>query len=203
MTLDDHWQSLEELRAARLAARQAGDTALAAALDEQIYAGYLELTRGGTTPRGLPWPSPVDPLWEGADAIRALAEAVDAQTTAIYAAIAARPQTEARSVVVTPGPSGNLTIQFLRAFAAPPIVVATNGETAATADQWFPIIVTTALTASQFACAFVRHDGIPITSGSRRLNYIAMAAGATTRPAPAGDDGGPSPVDDPEPEAAP
>ena len=39
----------------------------------------------GTTPNGLPYPDPTDPLTEGADAIRALAESVDdALTGALF-----------------------------------------------------------------------------------------------------------------------
>lgn len=47
---------------------------------ERLHATYLELVRGGVTPTGLPYPAPTDPLSEGADAIRALAEAVDVMT---------------------------------------------------------------------------------------------------------------------------
>lgn len=50
---------------------QAGDI-------DGAHARYLELVRGGVTPvAALPYPDPTDPVAEGADAIRALAEAVD------------------------------------------------------------------------------------------------------------------------------
>jgi hypothetical protein len=51
------------------------------ALREELFAAYLAGRAaslfGGTTPAGLPWPAPTDPVAAGADAIRALAEAVD------------------------------------------------------------------------------------------------------------------------------
>lgn len=45
---------------------------------EQLQARYRLIGRGGTTPGGLPYPYPTDPVSEGASAIRALAEAIDA-----------------------------------------------------------------------------------------------------------------------------
>lgn len=46
-------------------------------LREQLHTRYLELGRGAVTPGGLPYPDPTDPVAEGANAIRALAEALD------------------------------------------------------------------------------------------------------------------------------
>lgn len=46
---------------------------------EAAHARYLELERGATTPGGYPYPDPTDPVAEGAAAIRALAEAVQAR----------------------------------------------------------------------------------------------------------------------------
>lgn len=46
-------------------------------LADQLHARYLQLERGAVTPGGLPYPSPSDPVAEGADAIRALAQALD------------------------------------------------------------------------------------------------------------------------------
>lgn len=46
-------------------------------LADEVHARYLALPRGGTTPSGLPYPSPTDPVAAGADAIRALAESTD------------------------------------------------------------------------------------------------------------------------------
>jgi hypothetical protein len=51
-------------------------TDLSALMDETITR-YNELERGGVTDGGLPYPDPTDPISEGADAIRALAEALD------------------------------------------------------------------------------------------------------------------------------
>lgn len=73
-------------------------TAAAAADDvdpeilEQLHSRYLDLVRGGNTPTGLPYPSPTDPLAEGADAIRALAEAIDVYTIA-WSRITGKPAT--------------------------------------------------------------------------------------------------------------
>jgi hypothetical protein len=61
---------------AELAALPPGDPA-APALIDRLHAAYLVTPRGGTTGGGLPYPSPTDPVAAGADAIRALAEAVD------------------------------------------------------------------------------------------------------------------------------
>lgn len=43
---------------------------------EAAHQVYLQLDRGGRTPAGMPYPSPLDPLFEVADAIRALADAL-------------------------------------------------------------------------------------------------------------------------------
>lgn len=54
----------------------------ASAIFEAMHSRYLELVRGGTTPtpNGYPYPDPTDPIAEGADAIRALAEALNNRT---------------------------------------------------------------------------------------------------------------------------
>lgn len=57
---------------------RAAEDAATPELLEQLHARYIELLRGGTTVSGLPYPYPTDPLSEGADAIRALAEAIEA-----------------------------------------------------------------------------------------------------------------------------
>lgn len=49
----------------------------ATALMDEAITRYSELGRGGVTDGGLPYPDPTDPISEGADAIRALAEALD------------------------------------------------------------------------------------------------------------------------------
>jgi len=54
-------------------------------LVEQLHTRYLELLRGGKTTGGLPYPDPTDPVAEGADAIRSLAEAIDPRTPAAWA----------------------------------------------------------------------------------------------------------------------
>lgn len=51
-------------------------------LEAQAFARYKDLVRGGTAGNGLPYPSPTDPISEGADAIRALAAAVSPQLLA-------------------------------------------------------------------------------------------------------------------------
>lgn len=53
--------------------RGEGDTA---ELTEELHSRYIELFAGGVTGRGYPYPSPTDPIAQGADAIRALAEAI-------------------------------------------------------------------------------------------------------------------------------
>jgi hypothetical protein len=53
----------------------------AAQLVEQLHERYVEVIGfGGTTAAGLPYPLPTDPVAEGADAIRSLAEAVERAT---------------------------------------------------------------------------------------------------------------------------
>lgn len=51
--------------------------AVAAGDMDGAHARYLEIMASAVTPGGLPYPSPTDPVAQGADAIRALAEAVD------------------------------------------------------------------------------------------------------------------------------
>lgn len=64
---------------AQLAAQAATerDPARLLAIFDEMHAAYLAEARGAVTLGGLPYPSPTDPIAEGADAIRALAEAVD------------------------------------------------------------------------------------------------------------------------------
>jgi hypothetical protein len=45
---------------------------------DPAVAAYLDGRAGGSTPLGLPYPSPSDPVYQGAAAIQALAQAVDA-----------------------------------------------------------------------------------------------------------------------------
>jgi len=45
---------------------------------DELVAAYLDARAGGTTPGGLPYPAPTDPVAQGAAAIQALATAVDA-----------------------------------------------------------------------------------------------------------------------------
>lgn len=65
---------------AELAGELAAETDPGAQRDlvERLHAAYLATPSplGGTTGAGLPYPSPTDPIAGGADAIRALAEAV-------------------------------------------------------------------------------------------------------------------------------
>jgi hypothetical protein len=63
------------------AAEQAGGST--DPLVEQLHTRYLELVRGGTTGNGYPYPDPTDPLAEGADAIRSLAEALTNRTVTV------------------------------------------------------------------------------------------------------------------------
>lgn len=65
-------------------------------LADELHAQYLGMLRGASTADGYPYPDPTDPLAEGADAIRALAEALAGRTiieikTAVLAT--ALPQT--------------------------------------------------------------------------------------------------------------
>jgi hypothetical protein len=53
------------------------DPAVIAALEGEAFQRYSDLERGAATASGLPYPSPTDPISEGADAIRALAEALE------------------------------------------------------------------------------------------------------------------------------
>jgi hypothetical protein len=48
------------------------------ALIEELHQAYLADPRA-TTPNGLPYPAPTDPIAQGADAIRSLAQAIDNQ----------------------------------------------------------------------------------------------------------------------------
>lgn len=57
-------------------ARDAGDLARLDELTEELQQTYLETVRG-VTPGGLPYPDPGDPVADGANATRALAEALD------------------------------------------------------------------------------------------------------------------------------
>lgn len=56
-----------------------------APLYDELHAAYLAAPRGGTTTsQKLPYPDPTDPVANGANAIRALAEAVDAHGVKVY-----------------------------------------------------------------------------------------------------------------------
>lgn len=58
---------------------ETADPAAQARLIDQMHAAYLAAPSplAGTTPSGLPYPSPTDPIAQGADAIRSLAEALE------------------------------------------------------------------------------------------------------------------------------
>ena len=55
----------------------ATDPAKIAKLQEEAHALYLAEVFAANTPNGFPYPAPTDPVSQGADAIRALAEALD------------------------------------------------------------------------------------------------------------------------------
>jgi hypothetical protein len=57
-----------------------------AALADEAFARYQDIMgpRAGTTPSGLPYPSPTDPVSQGADAIRNLATALDIPRTLVH-----------------------------------------------------------------------------------------------------------------------
>jgi hypothetical protein len=71
--ISEKWAEL----AAQLVAET--DPAKRAQLVDAMHAAYLATPSplAGTTPFGLPYPSPTDPIAQGADAIRALAEALE------------------------------------------------------------------------------------------------------------------------------
>lgn len=82
-------------------------------LREQMFTRYLELVRGGNTAGGLPYPDPDDPWFEGADAIRALAEAIDTRTPFAQAAGVVTFPTAgvgATETVVVTLPAGRFTV---------------------------------------------------------------------------------------------
>lgn len=101
-------------------------------LVEALHSRYLALPRGGTTAgRGYPYPDPTDPIAEGADAIRALAEAIGALD---------QPWT-----VVAPASgwsTGSSSSQFalmrrdLMIFTRGTLYGGTAGSTAATVPTW-------------------------------------------------------------------
>jgi len=69
----------------------------------------------GTTPRGLPWPEPSDPVRDGATAIRALAEAIDNRGGGLLI--------QAEQFVYTTQPSGVANHSFPKPFAATPVII--------------------------------------------------------------------------------
>lgn len=69
-------QSIEDA----LAADPSADVAT---LVDELHTRYRAMVRGGNTTDGYPYPSPTDPLMEGADAIRSLAEALAARTVTL------------------------------------------------------------------------------------------------------------------------
>src|SRR5215831_5401731 len=112
-------------------------------LVEALHARYLDLVRGGSTGRGLPYPSPTDPLMEGADAIRALAEAINpwlypqASGNQSFGTAIAAGSYDTRAVTF---PSGRFTVG--PTVVTSPVVTNPNSRTSAV----------TSVTATGFTC---------------------------------------------------
>jgi len=115
-TPDPDWVNLRR-QLVQLAGADNPDPQQLVELTEKLHARYTQLQRGGVTAGGLPYPYPLDPVAEGADAIRALAEAIP-----VMAAGSATSGT-----VVAPGGFSDTAIQFPAGrFATSPLVFASS-----------------------------------------------------------------------------
>jgi len=113
----------------------------------------------GTTPNGLPYPEPTDPVAQGAAAIKALAEAVDPRVGARAIATG-----QATLTSITPNTLATLAVSFPagRFTAAPLVFVSLN---AANVHGCTPAAAT-AITASGFTLNGARTTGnanIPVS----------------------------------------
>ena len=122
-----------------------------------------------TTPSGLPYPNPDDPVRDGSQRIRELAEAVDARGGG-YLLIS-------QSVVVTTNAQGDVTWTFPAAFATKPAVVVCNGD--GTASTLIVSALDPYVSTTGGAARIRNHDGNLIATGSNvRINYTALGGKA-------------------------
>ncbi|MCL1871943.1 MAG: hypothetical protein FWF90_16225 [Promicromonosporaceae bacterium] len=119
-----------------------------AQLEQELFDRYVAIQRGGTTSGGLPYPDPLDPAAEGADAIRALAEAVGARI----------PLKEAGGTYVVPA-GGTPAVTFPAGmFTVPPLLQVTS----ITTDANVTTLRITGLTASGFTAQIYNLAGIRV-----------------------------------------
>jgi hypothetical protein len=112
----------------------------------------------GTTAGGLPYPEPTDPIAEGADAIKALAEAIERCRLV-------------GSVAATSAANGVCTVTFGQTFASAPTVIITPVFGSGGTDYTMYLIAatTTGFTARLFQAGSVAAAGVTV-----RINYLAV-----------------------------
>jgi hypothetical protein len=117
----------------------------------------------GITSGGLPYPEPTDPIADGAAAIRALAEAIDAtRQTGSVVASGVSPNT------------GAYTVTFPKPYsAAPNIAVSILGGGPGT--EWSVIVITRSATGFT---GQVFRGGVPPNSGTATVMWIAQGVPA-------------------------
>lgn len=119
----------------------------------------------GQTARGYPYPDPGDPIRDGADAIKALAEAVGAKLGVMKTGEGTVPISSANTM-------GSVLIVFpLGSFIAPPAIALTlygNSFPAGNVTLW---ISGNSVTSSSFTANAIRG------SGSANINFYWVAVG--------------------------
>lgn len=143
----------------------------APAIRAEAFARYLDLGRGGTAPNGLPYPSPTDPISEGASAIQALATALSGNIIGVTSRGVPSPNE------ISPGPPntapGYGTMAGMeRDLITPGVVLVTwefltqNGNSGATREIYGAIAVDGAVNAASERHKMIGNANYDILGGS-------------------------------------
>lgn len=120
----------------------------------------------GTTPSGLPYPESSDPLNQGANAIKALALALDGKGVG--------KRFEARTLSLLNFSGGLAVVNFVTAFAAPPVVIWSPGYPFTVNNTSFTTGVASIEAARCTLAAYVVSPTPGWYSGGLTLSYLAI-----------------------------
>lgn len=124
----------------------------------------------GTTAGGLPYPEPTDPVAAGADAIKALAVAVDGKYTALDPAIKQGYGfiTGTSAVAVS---AGRGAILFGASFQVTPVVMLTNANAGAPCIPQIESVTTTGVNVYLFGFGA---PPSPVANGTYSIAWVAI-----------------------------
>lgn len=113
---------------------------------------------GATTAKSMPYPLPTDPIANGADQARKLAQSVDNATQTVTASV----------VGTTANVTASATVTWPVPYASPPIAVATAAGGGALADVLAAVTITAITTTG--ATVYCRRSN----AGTTTINVVAV-----------------------------